>query len=46
MLSACRTVDYRHSEANKHEIIASRVGSVRALGEAVAACAVCDRLRA
>jgi uncharacterized protein (TIGR01777 family) len=37
---AGRTVDCRYSEANKREIIASRVESTRVLGEAVAACAV------
>ncbi len=37
---AGRTVDCRYNEANKHEIIASRVESTRVLGEAVAACAV------
>jgi uncharacterized protein (TIGR01777 family) len=37
---AGRTVDCRYNEANKREIIASRVGSTRVLGQAVAACAV------
>ncbi len=37
---AGRTVDCRYTEANKREIIASRVASTRVLGEAVAACAV------
>jgi uncharacterized protein (TIGR01777 family) len=36
---AGRTVDCRYSEANKREIIASRVESTRVLGQAVAACA-------
>ena len=36
---AGRTVDCRYNEANKREIIASRVESTRVLGEAVAACA-------
>ena len=36
---AGRTVDCRYSEANKREIIASRVESTRVLGAAVAACA-------
>ncbi|MEL5993476.1 TIGR01777 family oxidoreductase [Hymenobacter segetis] len=40
MNMAGRTVDCRYSEANKREIIASRVESTRVLGEAVAACAV------
>jgi uncharacterized protein (TIGR01777 family) len=35
---AGRTVDCRYSEANKREIIASRVESTRVLGAAVAAC--------
>jgi uncharacterized protein (TIGR01777 family) len=37
---AGRTVDCRYNEANKREIIASRVDSTRVLGEAVAACAM------
>ena len=37
---AGRTVDCRYSEANKREIIASRVESTRVLGQAVAGCAV------
>ena len=37
---AGRTVDCRYNEANKREIIASRVDSTRVLGQAVAACAV------
>lgn len=35
---AGRTVDCRYTEANKREILASRVDSTRILGEAVAAC--------
>lgn len=35
---AGRTVDCRYTEANKHEIMASRTESTRVLGEAVAAC--------
>jgi uncharacterized protein (TIGR01777 family) len=35
---AGRTVDCRYNEANKHEILASRVDSTRVLGQAVAAC--------
>ncbi|MFD2717863.1 TIGR01777 family oxidoreductase [Hymenobacter monticola] len=37
---AGRTVDCRYNEANKRQIIASRVESTRVLGQAVAACAV------
>ncbi len=35
---AGRTVDCRYTEANKQEILSSRVDSTRVLGEAVAAC--------
>lgn len=41
---AGRTVDCRYNEANQREIIASRVDSTRALGQAVAACAVPPRV--
>ena len=37
---AGRTVDCRYNEANKREIITSRVDSTRVLGQAVAACVV------
>ncbi|MBF9140370.1 TIGR01777 family oxidoreductase [Hymenobacter properus] len=37
---AGRTVDCRYNEANKRDIIASRVDSTRVLGQAVASCAV------
>ncbi|MDO7849757.1 TIGR01777 family oxidoreductase [Hymenobacter sp. M29] len=41
---AGRTVDCRYNEANKREIVASRVDSTRVLGQAVAACAVPPRV--
>ena len=41
---AGRTVDCRYTAANRREIIASRVDSTRALGAAVAACAVPPRV--
>ncbi|HEX8657661.1 MAG TPA: NAD-dependent epimerase/dehydratase family protein, partial [Hymenobacter sp.] len=41
---AGRTVDCRYNEANKREIIASRVDSTRVLGQAVAACTTPPRV--
>ena len=41
---AGRTVDCRYTDANKHEIIASRTDSTHVLGEAVAVCTVPPRV--